>query len=350
MQTKILYLDSAGDEILFNNSTLTSYSCNFDSGIIQSDQYNDLYYSLINYQIPYSFYGVNSYNNVLDISEQITNGGAVNTRVITIPLGNFNAYEYATILLALMNANNTMQYTLAYQKHINRYLITLTTGYRSVLLFHSGNNNTINNHLFMGFDGNSDITMSYNTPMYSTQCVVMSDITQIYIKCNVSSINIISSNKTDQLLAIIPINGQPFSYLSNQVIDAPKFRLQFNNLNNIQIALSDQLNRPLDLNGLSFQLTIRFDMLEHNRAQIDDPRYQDAYKTNLQIYVEDGMQEKTDPVKPITIYDKIQYDDYIEMKNLMLEYDRIGKKMSKRNNIANDSKKSYKEKNTQEGK
>ena len=68
------------------------------SETISCDMGESILYSLISATIPYTFYGLNKFNDKLDVRETI--GGVVKpVRTVTISHGNYDAYSFASYFI-----------------------------------------------------------------------------------------------------------------------------------------------------------------------------------------------------------------------------------------------------------
>ena len=109
-------------QIHLNSKFASSYNnlhfsdCDFTTSLIQiSDKYT-IYLSVVNAVIPYSFYNVNSTNNILYYQE-LTSPTVTNTTIF-IPYGNYNVNQLATYL-----AQNLPRTNVSYDPIKNKLLI-----------------------------------------------------------------------------------------------------------------------------------------------------------------------------------------------------------------------------------
>ena len=96
----IITLNSANASLV--NSTLkSSVSFNFTGLLKEEDDIVRSYISVINAQIPMSFYIINSTNNKLVFNPM--GGGSITD--IYVPIGNYNAYTLSASLMSAFLAN-----------------------------------------------------------------------------------------------------------------------------------------------------------------------------------------------------------------------------------------------------
>ena len=92
----IITLNSANASLV--NSTLkSSVSFNFIGLLKEEDDIVRSYISVINAQIPMSFYIINSTNNKLVFSNPATGGDVTD---LYVPIGNYNAYTLSASLMS----------------------------------------------------------------------------------------------------------------------------------------------------------------------------------------------------------------------------------------------------------
>ena len=97
---QIITLNSA-NATLINSTLKSSVSFNFIGLLKEDDDIVRTYISIINAQIPMSFYVINSSNNLLCYNTM----SPVQVMTLTVPFGNYNAYTLATKLTALFLLN-----------------------------------------------------------------------------------------------------------------------------------------------------------------------------------------------------------------------------------------------------
>ena len=162
--------------------------------------------------------------------------------------------------MSLLNSP-TFKYDISYNKINNTFLIkTVLSNTSSIFRFHSGPNASTSCHIFLGLP---DLDTIINTDPFESGFITMNDIYYLQIRTDIgSSDNIVTSDGADGLLEIIPVSDQPLHFISYQPSNPSKFLLQSSTLYSINIALSDNKNRPVDLNGIPFLLTIRVDVID----------------------------------------------------------------------------------------
>lgn len=329
-QSKIIKVDSSS-ATSYNNQYNTMFLYSFDQ--IAIDQDHSFIFSLQNFVCPYTFYGVNRYNQYLDVRQTV--GNVSIDRTIVIPAGNYNAYDFATTLQTLLNADNSnITYQISYLKTQNRFKLTNTTVNATALFrFLSGPNNNEACYTLLGFD-KQDITLNYGFPLLSTICASMNDIFYLQLKTNLDNNITLSSNGTDGILQIIPINSQPFGFITYEIEDnTKKFLLPQKTISNIEVSLTDNYDRPINLNGKPFYFTIKIDIIRNDDFQI--PYSKDARQesnsmqtqadlNNLQ-YLNNNPENLIlpTPTEPINLSDML---DYLNLQKMIQKQNNKKKK------------------------
>lgn len=266
-------------------------------------------YSLTNATIPYSFYGLHMYNNMLDVSETINNV-VKPSRSISIPYGNYDAVTFAKTLVQLLNTNE-ITYSIAYNKINNKFIIkTNTPNSKSLFLFSSGTNKEKSCYAFFGFP-KEDIEIN-NEPL-ETGMITMNDIYHLQIKSDLGSQNVITSDSIDNILEVIPITPSPLSFIFYSPQTPIKYLLGQNTLQTIKIELTDNKNRPIDLNFIPFMINIKIEVVKNDDYDIPtgfDPRSinldnNPSEQTALERIYEDPR--IIDRPSPYNINDYIEY-------------------------------------------
>ena len=309
-RTKILKLDSSKAR-KYHNEERTAFEFQLESQISVTNA-ESIVYSLISAYIPFSFYSLNKNNQWLDVSETID--GAVALRSVSIPEGNYSANDLSRALMASLNTSS-MTYNITYNRINNTFSISTTRPNTSaVLLFESGAHAAQSCHSFLGLPPLDTII---NSEPFQTGLITMNDIYYLQIRTDIgSSDNIQTGDGSDGLLDIIPVSDQPLHFISYTPITPSKFLLQSNTLSSINIALTDNKNRTVDLNGIPYLLTIRIDIVdsEEHRVAVATGREtldSNPEKTNLEWFVENP--EMVNPAPTLNLSDLVEYNEIRKM-------------------------------------
>jgi len=227
----------------FYNNNLTS-DCEFSLPNIELVDGHYIYLSIPHVIIPYSFYNIISTNNTLSITQNSIE------QIITIPVGNMNAYTLMNYL-TLMISNTTATYNTSSNK------FTLTNS-----LYDFTINSSSTCLELLGFTGNNTSTSKILTSNNSI------NLSRVHCICLSSS-----TFQTNNVLATLPNNGTilcsipvgqnpPFGLISHMSNNGFKTNTFENSLSSIHLKLIDQNGMPIDLNGNHFSATIQIDSVK----------------------------------------------------------------------------------------
>jgi hypothetical protein len=220
-------------KLLFNYKNLLSD----DENILKS------FITVINAQIPCSFYVINAINNKLVIS------GPGITTTIYVSYGNYNANTLITELESKITASG-LTMTIA----INRLNGILTFSSNGFISFYFTSASTILDIL-----GTTSSIIATSTNYVCPYPLNLLGVKKLLIKStklsvhSVSTIDYASSN----ILVTIPSDVSPFSmisYTSNS--DANKNLLNIRSINEIDINIYDENNNYIDFNNLDWTMTL----------------------------------------------------------------------------------------------
>jgi len=234
-------------DLLFNYRNLLSD----DSNILKS------FITLLNAQIPCSFYVINSSNNQLVIS-----GPAITTKTIIISNGNYNANTLITELTSKITASGlTMEISI---NKSNGILTFTSTGF---INYYFGSTSTILDVL----GTNSTLIASTNTYtcLYPLNLL---GVKKLLIKSEKLSIHAVSSidYSSSNILASISADVPPFSMISyTSQSDTTTHLLNLRSINQIDIQIYDENNNLIDFNNLDWSISL----ILSSEINTNDQRY-----------------------------------------------------------------------------
>ena len=221
-------------KLLFNYKNLLSD----DENILKS------FITVMNAQIPCSFYVINALNNKLVIA-----GPTITTKTIYVSYGNYNAN---TLITELLNQFSSAGLTMSIS--INKVNGILTFSSNGFITYYFTSASTILEVL----GTTSSITAS-STNYICPYPLNLLGVKKLSIKStrlsihSVSSIDYASSN----ILVSIPADVSPFSMISYIAqSDAHKNLLNVRSINEIDINIYDENNNYIDFNNLDWTITL----------------------------------------------------------------------------------------------
>lgn len=242
-----LYLNSSNADIYLNGSHKSSVTFFFSELLKNDTKIIETNISIVNAQIPISFYIINETNNIINI----------NGTVYNFPVGNYNFNSFVNKWINIFSS----QWTITLNTTTNKITFSnpspftfLTCSIYSILGFTSGN-----------------YTGIYNGSVYSLEASYpcnFSGIMRLNIKSSTFNFHNIDTFEKGQssIIASIPVNSSYNGII--QYINFTNFKCNIKNtsINTIQLDIMDDLNNYINFNNQSWNLTLCFNII------IDKPR------------------------------------------------------------------------------
>lgn len=258
IETKLINLNSTN--AIKNNSTFLSNVFFPFPNLISSKDVARASISILNAQLPYSFYIINVYNNVLRMS---VNGGAQFS--LTLTRGNYNSNTLATEILAQLALAGITNITIALNTTTGSLSFT-TTG-TSIEFFASGS--TILRVL--GFDPSTNY-VSVAKVLTAPYPLNLLNTLKIRIASYALSTNSLDSSVRGNLniLAGFPVNAEGYGLNLYENTTAFKTELQVRDLNGFDIQIIDDDNNLINFNNVYWTITMLLE-LEYIEKAIEIP-------------------------------------------------------------------------------
>ena len=221
-------------KLLFNYKNLLSD----DENILKS------FVTVINAQIPCSFYVINALNNKLVIS-----GPSITTTTIYVGYGNYNANTLITELESQISTSG-LTMTIAINK-INGILTFSSDGFIS---YYFSSASTILEIL-----GTTSSIIATSTNYICPYPLNLLGVKKLLIKSTKLSVHSVSTfdYASSNILLTIPSDVSPFSMISyNSQSEANKNLLNIRSINEIDINIYDENNNYIDFNNLDWTMTL----------------------------------------------------------------------------------------------
>jgi hypothetical protein len=230
-----------------NGSLNSSLYFNINN-ILKKEQ--DIFYNLVSVvhcEIPVSFYIINSTNNSIRLKV-----GSAGSTVYTFKSGNYNASSFRTMLLSILPAgytltlnNSTGIFTLGYTSSF-QILPTTSTCYK-----------------LMGFVSNTTYSSDVNFQIIMPYQCNFLGITRLKIKSQIIQTNNIDSYSKGKsnMLCTIPVNNASFGLIIYNNISQFKTIYPNNNLDYIDIQITDDFDQLIDFNGIDINITLQIDTI-----------------------------------------------------------------------------------------
>jgi len=203
-----------------------------------------IYLSLQNAVIPYSFYSINSSNNVFQITSNST------PYTCTVQPGNYNITQMITALKADLGG----LFNIVYNPITNKITITNTTYEFTVL-----STGTLNHAL--GFSESNNTTSTSRT-LTSEHCVNLNQIRAVNVDIDMPTYNINVAQKLNQnILATIPVVTQPYGMINYTNTNNFRINMFCCKMQSIRVKLLDNQNNLINMNGVNYQMTLQIDIV-----------------------------------------------------------------------------------------
>ena len=255
-----IYLNSKSARLKQDNQ---SGNCFFTLPNIDIDENKEqVYVSIRNATIPFSWYNVNETNNILNL----TIDGSLYS--ITLKEGNYNVNSLAIEFKAEID---DIQFQHGHDGDITiTYLVKTNKFY----FFHSHHDfsflSTSTCFELLGFeDGNTYLStplpfQTQKEELTSTIGVNLFVVRQIYITSDnfiLNNINVATPTNAN-IIASVPVLGNPNSVINYENTSARHLIHHLNNINNLHIRLEDQKGQLLLLNGVNWSITLELTIIK----------------------------------------------------------------------------------------
>lgn len=257
LQSSTLYLDSTNcvsRSPYFKYELATAISCPTGARMLLS---------VIGASIPNVINNVTEYNNKLSI--QYNTGVSVIIFTVTIPVGIYSAWSFASYLNADFVANGH-DITCIYDHSQFRYTFISTHLFNIVNFQPEATTcsnligvakNSKNEYIFPLVAGNP----LYSLVMPSTVNFIPTPF--IFLKIsNIPLSNINSRGNINDTLIRIPVNAEYGQMIQYRPVEVNRFMIQRSDINTVEIRLEDIHNNPLSIpSGVEIQCVFKFDYI-----------------------------------------------------------------------------------------
>jgi len=249
-----IYLNSATADIYMNNTQKSSVVFIFRNPIILNKNAYEMRVSVVNAQIPISYYLINSTNNKF----YITVNGVTSTYYFKV--GNYNVNSFITE----WSNSVGLGWTLSYSNVTNK----ITFAYTQDFAFSDDVNSLFG---IIGFKKGLSYT-STNKSLICPYVVNFSGIARLNIKSNCFTLNNVDSyNKTiNRTIAVIPVSSvtNGVSYYNNFT----NYKNIFKNheISTINIEIYDDFKNLIDFNNIDWSMTLQIDVISEVTEDLDN--------------------------------------------------------------------------------
>ena len=268
-ESKIINLNSS-NAIKNNGSFLSNVYFNFKNIIEDNDDVIDIKVSVTNAQIPFSFYNINVYNNILSINYNSTD------YLLTLTRGNYNATNLITEIQNKLISNGLTNITITISSVTGCLLFTVSSG----TLILKYNTSTI--FTVLGLDNvDYTITSTLNAPfpLNLLGTLRLRICSYELITYNLDS----STGGTLNVLSTIPIEAPTFGIILYDNITNVQTKLNNNQLDGFDIIILDDNNNEVNFNNTNWTITILLTFIKKIRERKDTKKFEDYIKPILTL-------------------------------------------------------------------
>ena len=241
-KSRIFNLSSSSFSVAYNGTMMSSGKFIIPNLINHNENVNRVYLMICHAEVPNAFYLVNQYNNIINI----------NSIAYTIPPGNYNASNLMTTLLNLLPATFSITYSSILQKYTISSTLPFTISYlNSSISRIMGLNRSVN---MVGVLANGKYTVTL------PNCVNFLPTARLNVRSSLLQLeNFQSNDGSSDILLSLQNNASQNGVITYTNSTDLKYHIDLESVNEIDIRITDDSNRELDFNGVSWFLTLRVD-------------------------------------------------------------------------------------------
>jgi hypothetical protein len=260
-----IYLNSANADIFLNQSKKSNVVF-FFTNVLKIDKKSvEMKLSVVNAQIPVSWYLINDTNNRIYFS---VNGVQNN---YFFPNGNYNVNTFISTWISTFGNN----WTLTFSKITNKITFSNSLG---PIVF--GNNISASNTLFslIGFDSTKSYSSSVITgQLVSSYAINFLGLSKINIKSTTfpfKNFDSLTATATSTLCSI-PVSSNASGLINYNNLTDYKSIFKEYEFNSIDISITDDKNNYIDFNNIDWSMTLQIDITNEIVENLDN--LQDIY-------------------------------------------------------------------------
>ena len=293
-ETKIINVNSKNS--IKNNSTfLSDVSFTFNGLLKDEDDIIDRFISIQNAQIPFSFYNINIYNNILIIQ-------IISTQyILTLTRGNYNATSLITEIQTQLTNNLISDITITISPTTGLLTFTKTTGSFSII----SSGSTI--YEVLGFV----VGTNYNSA--SSKIIAPYPLNLLgTLRLRICSYEL-STNNIDFCLITLPIEVGNFGLIQYTNITNIKATLNNTSLDSFDISIIDDNNNYINFNNINWTMSFVLTIIR-KRLNKSTTKFNEIIKQKQEIPVEEPEEIPVEeiPVEEIPVEEEQNIENEFE--------------------------------------
>ena len=267
-KSRIFNLSAASYSVPYNGTLMSSGKFIIPNFILHNENVNHVYLSVSHAEVPNSFYLVNQYNNIL----------CINNISFVIPVGNYNATSLLTTISSFISS---IGITLIYSSSSLKYKFTSSLAFTI-------NYTTSTIHRIMGLSRTSDMIGVLATGLYTLilpNCVNFLPTARLNFRSSMLGLeNFHSNDGSNDVFLSLQNNASQNGLITYNNYGNLKYHIELEGLNEIDIRITDDSNRELDFNGISWFLTLQIDY--EYKIELLTTNFSKIIKKNNQLLAE----------------------------------------------------------------
>ena len=276
-QDNLIITLNSKNAMLMNSTLKSSVNFNFVSVLKEEDDIVRSYISVINAQIPMSYYVITSANNKLSYNTQ----SPVMITDLNIPVGNYNSYTLCEKLTSLFLANGkTITITVSSVNGLINF--AQSSSVFTIYPYKLSGSNLVFSTIAPLLGLTSTATYS-GTSITGNYPVNLLGTKRIKIKSNVLAINSLSSINLsyNTTIATIPVDNSYFSIISYENQNGlNKNIIKVTTIENLDIQLTDDDDNLIDFNNFDWTITLCIS-IERKEKEKDNITLKDILKHTI---------------------------------------------------------------------
>ena len=276
-QDNLIITLNSKNATLMNSTLKSSVNFNFISILKEEDDIVRSYISVVNAQIPMSYYLITSANNILCYNTM----SPVLVMNLYIPVGNYNSYTLCEILTSLFLANGKT-ITITVSSVNGKINFAQSSSVFTIYPYQLSGGNLLFSTIAPILGLTSTATYS-GTSITGNYPVNLLGTKRIKIKSNVLAINSLSSINLsyNTTIATIPVDNSYFSIISYEnKNELNKNIIKVPTIENIDIQLTDDDDKLIDFNNFDWTITLCLS-IERKEKEKDNITLKDILKHTI---------------------------------------------------------------------
>ena len=245
VKTRLFNLSSETADVMYNGSMKSWGVWTIPNFVNYDESIEDIYFRISHAEVPNSFYIINGKNNRLSI----TDGTIVSH--YDVPYGNYNVKSFLFTMKQLL----PLSFSIAYSTIMNKFTITNSTHFEVL------SSSSISK--IMGLSSTANMSSSVIAPFVLQLPYVVSFLPTARLNFRSSSLqleNYHSNDNSNDVFLSLQNSSVHESMILYHNVSGLQHYVTIQNLNKLDIRITDDSNDCIDFNNVDWYVTIRIDV------------------------------------------------------------------------------------------